>query len=63
MSSRNDALPAAHERADTQRSIVFTRRFLRKMIFVMTGGMFLDGYILGIVGSSSVRPRSCSSYG
>ncbi len=34
-------------------SAAFKRRFMRKMIFVLTGGMFLDGYILGIVGPVS----------
>ncbi|MET3934491.1 MFS transporter [Arthrobacter sp. OAP107] len=34
--------------ADT--SPAFKRRFMARLIFVLTGGMFLDGYILGIVG-------------
>ncbi len=28
----------------------FKRRFMRRMILVLTGGMLLDGYILGIIG-------------
>ncbi len=28
----------------------FKRRFMQRMVFVLAGGMFLDGYILGIVG-------------
>lgn len=28
----------------------FKRRFMRRMVFVLAGGMFLDGYILGIFG-------------
>jgi putative MFS transporter len=28
----------------------FKRRFMARMVFVLAGGMFLDGYILGIIG-------------
>lgn len=31
-------------------SATFPRRFMRRMVFVLAGGMFLDGYILGIFG-------------
>ncbi|MCA4134135.1 MFS transporter [Arthrobacter sp. M4] len=31
-------------------SAAFKRRFMQRMVFVLAGGMFLDGYILGIVG-------------
>ncbi|BAK76636.1 general substrate transporter [Pseudogulbenkiania sp. NH8B] len=31
-------------------SVAFKRRFMIRMIAVLAGGMFLDGYILGIVG-------------
>jgi MFS transporter, putative metabolite transport protein len=31
-------------------SVAFKRRFMFKLLFVLCGGMFLDGYILGIVG-------------
>jgi MFS transporter, putative metabolite transport protein len=31
-------------------SVAFKRRFMRRMIFVLTGGMLLDGYILGLIG-------------
>ncbi|MER9136096.1 sugar porter family MFS transporter [Mesorhizobium sp. M0830] len=31
-------------------SAAFKRRFMRRLIAVMIGGMFLDGYILGIIG-------------
>lgn len=34
-------------------SVAFKRRFLIRMIAVLAGGMFLDGYILGIVGPVS----------
>lgn len=34
-------------------SAAFKRRFMRRMIFVLTGGMFLDGYILGIIGPAT----------
>jgi MFS transporter, putative metabolite transport protein len=31
-------------------SAAFKRRFMRRLIAVLVGGMFLDGYILGIIG-------------
>jgi len=31
-------------------SAAFKRRFMRRLIGVLIGGMFLDGYILGIIG-------------
>lgn len=31
-------------------SAAFKRRFMRRMIAVLTGGMLLDGYILGVIG-------------
>jgi putative MFS transporter len=31
-------------------SVAFKRRFMWRMIAVLSGGMFLDGYILGIIG-------------
>lgn len=34
-------------------SAAFKRRFMRRMIFVLTGGMLLDGYILGIIGPAT----------
>lgn len=55
MSSRDDTLPGAWKNTDAPTSIAFKRRFLRRMIFVMTGGMFLDGYILGIVGPVTAK--------
>lgn len=33
-----------------QSSAAFKRRFMLRMVFVLAGGMFLDGYILGIFG-------------
>ncbi|MEV7604038.1 hypothetical protein AB0N65_01185 [Paenarthrobacter sp. NPDC089322] len=33
-----------------QSSAAFKRRFMRRMVIVLAGGMFLDGYILGIFG-------------
>ena len=36
-----------------QISAAFKRRFMIRMIIVLTGGTFLDGYILGIVGPVS----------
>ena len=34
-------------------STAFPRRFMRRLVFVLAGGMFLDGYILGIFGPVS----------
>jgi putative MFS transporter len=34
-------------------SLSFKRRFLTRLVFVLVGGMFLDGYILGIIGPVS----------
>ncbi|HEY5854593.1 MAG TPA: MFS transporter [Aldersonia sp.] len=31
-------------------SVAFKRRFMRRLVAVLVGGMFLDGYILGIIG-------------
>ena len=31
-------------------SAAFKRRFMYRLLFVLCGGMFLDGYILGIIG-------------
>src|SRR5262245_2137064 len=31
-------------------SVAFKRRFLARLLFVLAGGMFLDGYILGVIG-------------
>jgi putative MFS transporter len=43
-------------------SEAFKRRFLIRLVIVLIGGMFLDGYILGIVGQSRRRsPMSCRS--
>ncbi|MBB4571327.1 putative MFS transporter [Rhizobium leucaenae] len=41
------------ETAQEETSAAFKRRFMLRMIIVLTGGMFLDGYILGIVGPVS----------
>ncbi|NYD79709.1 MFS transporter [Arthrobacter cupressi] len=35
---------------DSATTSAFKRRFMRRLVFVLAGGMFLDGYILGIVG-------------
>lgn len=37
--------------ADTERSPVDRRRFLIRLTIVVAGGMFIDGYILGIIGT------------
>jgi putative MFS transporter len=41
--------------ADDAATVVFKKRFLRRMIIVLIGGMFLDGYILGIIGPVAGR--------
>ena len=41
--------------AKAETSTMFKRRFLMRMVFVLSGGTFLDGYILGIVGPVSAR--------
>ncbi|MFI7067984.1 MFS transporter [Kribbella sp. NPDC050124] len=38
-------------------STAFKRRFMRRLIAVLIGGMFLDGYILGIVGPVTSEMR------
>src|SRR5579864_6984517 len=43
------------EFAGTDTSLAFKRRFMKRLIFVLLGGTFLDGYILGIVGPVSAR--------
>lgn len=55
MASPHRTLNAMPDSVDTQTAIAFKRRFLRRMIFVLTGGMFLDGYILGIVGPVTAK--------
>jgi putative MFS transporter len=55
MSSQSKTLTGIGETVDAQTSAAFKRRFMMRMIFVMTGGMFLDGYILGIVGPVTTR--------
>lgn len=55
MSSQHPTLGAVPNGADGETSIAFKRRFLKRMIFVLTGGMFLDGYILGIVGPVTAK--------
>lgn len=55
MSSQHHALEGVPGSLDAHTAIAFKRRFLRRMIFVLTGGMFLDGYILGIVGPITAK--------
>jgi putative MFS transporter len=33
-----------------EKSLAFKRRFMKRLLAVLIGGMFLDGYILGIIG-------------
>ena len=55
MSSQSKTLNGFGDIAEARTSLAFKRRFMMRMIFVLTGGMFLDGYILGIVGPVSAR--------
>lgn len=55
MSSQNKSFAARRKGAGTETSATFKRRFLKRMIFVLAGGMFLDGYILGIVGPVTAK--------
>jgi MFS transporter, putative metabolite transport protein len=45
-------VPSIKNTADDsdQAAAAFKRRFMCRLVLVLTGGMFLDGYILGIVG-------------
>jgi putative MFS transporter len=43
------AIDSTAARSDVT-SAAFKRRFMRRLIAVLIGGMFLDGYILGIIG-------------
>ncbi|SAK87721.1 major facilitator transporter [Caballeronia hypogeia] len=40
---------------ETETSVAFKRRFMIRMMLVLTGGQFLDGYILGIVGPVTAK--------
>ncbi|WP_028219423.1 MFS transporter [Paraburkholderia oxyphila] len=55
MSSQNKPFAPRRKVAETETSVAFKRRFMKRMIFVLAGGMFLDGYILGIVGPVSLK--------
>ncbi|WP_321945316.1 MFS transporter [Paraburkholderia sp. J10-1] len=55
MSLQSSSLAGFGESNDAQTSLAFKRRFMMRMLFVLTGGMFLDGYILGIVGPVTAR--------
>ena len=61
MSLRNETITAVGGKiAQAETSTMFKRRFLMRMIFVLSGGTFLDGYILRIVGPVSARVRPCA---
>lgn len=53
MSSLEQTAAVSVGAAREETSAAFKRRFMMRMIIVLTGGMFLDGYILGIVGPVS----------
>ena len=55
MSSQSKTMTDFGEFAGTDTSVAFKRRFMKRLIFVLLGGTFLDGYILGIVGPVSAR--------
>jgi putative MFS transporter len=43
-------MPSIKDVAADEVSEAAKRRFLARLLFVLCGGMFLDGYILGIIG-------------
>jgi putative MFS transporter len=49
---RGVIMPTTKQVSGDQRetSAAFKRRFMRRLMAVLLGGMFLDGYILGIIG-------------
>ncbi|KWF91852.1 MFS transporter [Burkholderia cepacia] len=55
MPVHNETLPAFGDSAVLETSVAFKRRFMMRLIFVLAGGTFLDGYILGIVGPVGER--------
>jgi putative MFS transporter len=56
---RQESTMTATERAAATRATAttpaFKKRFLTRMVIVLVGGMFLDGYVLGILGPVSGR--------
>ncbi len=55
MSTLKKIATVSVEADEERKSAAFKKRFMLRMIIVMTGGMFLDGYILGIVGPVSSK--------
>lgn len=53
MTSLGKGVAVSAEALGDETSSAFKRRFMIRMILVLTGGTFLDGYILGIVGPVS----------
>ncbi len=53
MSSLQKEVAVSAGTIEKKTSSAFKRRFMLRMIIVLTGGTFLDGYILGIVGPVS----------
>lgn len=53
MTSLEKGVAVLAEAPGEETSSAFKRRFMIRMIIVLTGGTFLDGYILGIVGPVS----------
>ena len=53
MTSLEKGVAVLAEAPGDETSSAFKRRFMIRMIIVLTGGTFLDGYILGIVGPVS----------
>jgi MFS transporter, putative metabolite transport protein len=53
MTSLEKGVTVLAEAPGDETSSAFKRRFMIRMIIVLTGGTFLDGYILGIVGPVS----------
>lgn len=50
MTSLGNIIKTTDINADDIKAAEFKKRFMLRMVIVLTGGMFLDGYILGIVG-------------
>jgi MFS transporter, putative metabolite transport protein len=53
MTSLEKGVAVSSVGVEKETSAAFKRRFMLRMIIVLTGGTFLDGYILGIVGPVS----------
>lgn len=55
MAQSGKAASVSARKKEAEASAAFKRQFLIRMIIVLAGGTFLDGYILGIVGPVSAK--------